>query len=240
VAVVTIPIVALDVSSADDALQIVAALGDRCRFYKIGSELFTAAGPAVVRQVRDAGCDIFLDVKLHDIPNTVRGAAKSAAAMDVRLLTVHAAGGVPMIEAAVDAAGDRVGILAVTVLTSFDEASLADATGRSDVRVSAEVARLAELASRGKAHGVVCSGSEAASVREQFDDLAVLVPGIRMSGGPTHDQRRVVTPVEAAAAGARYIVVGRAVTAASDPRSVMDAILAQLGSESNTPVRAKG
>jgi orotidine-5'-phosphate decarboxylase len=226
----TTPIVALDVPSADAAMRVVESLGDRCRFYKIGSELFTAAGPGIVTRVRDAGCDVFLDLKLYDIPNTVRGAARSAAGLGVRLLTVHASGGVPMIEAAVEGGGDATSILAVTVLTSFDDASLREASGRGDVIASDEVARLAELAVRGRAHGVVCSGAEAAAVRSKFGALAILVPGIRMAGSALHDQRRVVTPAEASAAGARYIVVGRAVTAAPDPREAMDDVMSQLTS----------
>ena len=227
----TTPIVALDVTSTADALALVHTLGGRCRFYKIGSELFTAAGPSVVTEVRDAGSDVFLDLKFHDIPNTVRGAAKSAAALGVRLLTVHAAGGSAMIEAAVDGAGDSVGVLAVTVLTSFDDETLARSTGRSGVSVQEEVARLAEVAANARAHGIVCSGAEAASLRRRFGDrLALLVPGIRMSGGASHDQRRVVTPAEAASAGARYIVVGRAVTAAANPVAAMDSVLADLES----------
>jgi len=117
------------------------------------------------------------------------------------------------------------------VLTSFDEAALAEATGRPHVVASEEVTRLAELAARARAHGVVCSGSESAAVRAKFGDaLAVLVPGIRMAGSATHDQRRVVSPAEASAAGARYIVVGRAVTAAPDPREAMDRVLDELTS----------
>jgi len=227
----TTPIVALDVPSADAAMRVVESLGDRCRFYKIGSELFTAAGPGIVTRVRDAGCDAFLDLKLYDIPNTVRGAARSAAGLGVRLLTVHASGGVAMIEAAVEGAGEVTSILAVTVLTSFDDASLREATGRSDVIASDEVARLADLAVRARAHGVVCSGAEAAGVRSKFGGaLAILVPGIRMAGSAAHDQRRVVTPAEASAAGARYIVVGRAVTAATNSRAAMDAVLDDLTS----------
>ena len=225
----TTPIVALDVKSTADALALVHTLGDRCRFYKIGSELFTAAGPSVVTQVRDAGGDVFLDLKFHDIPNTVRGAAKSAAALGVRLLTVHAIGGAAMIEAAVDGAGESVGVLAVTVLTSFDDETLARSTGRSHVSVEAEVARLADVAAGARAYGIVCSGVEAAAVHRRFSDrLALLVPGIRMQGGASHDQRRVVTPAEAAAAGARYIVVGRAVTGAADPSAAMETILSDL------------
>jgi len=136
-----------------------------------------------------------------------------------------------MIEAAVEGAGDATAVLAVTVLTSFDEAALAEATGRPHVVASEEVTRLAELAARARAHGVVCSGAESAAVRAKFGDaLAVLVPAIRMAGSATHDQRRVVTPAEASAAGARYIVVGRAVTAAPDPREAMDRVLDELTS----------
>jgi len=229
----TTPIVALDVQTVDDAMRIVERLGDRCRFYKIGTELFTAAGPSAVTRVRDAGCDVFLDLKLHDIPNTVRGAARSAASLGVRLLTVHAVGGRAMVEAAVDGAGERLEILAVTVLTSFDDAALAGATGRPGIEVATEVIRLARIAAEARAHGIVCSGAEAGAVRDTFgDQLAILVPGIRLSGGAVHDQRRVVTPGEAAAAGARYIVVGRAVTAAADPPAAMDAVVRDLESVS--------
>ena len=227
--VTTIPIIALDVPSASDALRVVESLGERCRFYKIGSELFTAAGPDVVTRVRATGSDVFLDLKLHDIPNTVRGAARSAAAVGARLLTVHAAGGRAMIEAAVEGGGEALGVLAVTVLTSFDQNSLGEAIGRPAVVVADEVLRLAGVAAEAKAHGVVCSGAEAGRVRDRFGDrLAVLVPGIRLAGGAAHDQRRVVTPGEAAGAGARYIVVGRAVTAAPDPQAAMDAILGDI------------
>jgi orotidine-5'-phosphate decarboxylase len=227
----TTPIVALDVPTAADALRLVASLGARCRFYKVGLELFTAAGPDVVTSVLETGSDVFLDLKLHDIPNTVRGAARSAAALGVRLLTVHAIGGSDMLEAAVDGAGDQLGILAVTVLTSADDASLARASGRAGVSVSDEVARLAGLAHDARAHGVVCSGAEAGGLHQRYgESLALLVPGIRLSGGAAHDQRRVVTPSQAVGAGARYIVLGRAVTAAADPSTAMDQVLAEVQS----------
>ena len=225
----TTPIVALDVPSVADALRVVDTLGSRCRFYKIGLELFTAAGPAVVTRVLETGSDVFLDLKLHDIPNTVRGAARSAASLGVRLLTVHGIGGPEMLDAAVDGGGDALGILVVTVLTSVDDAALARSTGRETASVSAEVARLAELAHDAKVHGVVCSGVEAAALSRRYaSELALLVPGIRLSGEPAHDQRRVVTPAQAADAGARYVVLGRAVTAAADPAVAMDAVLAEL------------
>ena len=227
----TIPIVALDVPTADDALGLVRTLGDRCRFYKIGGELFTAAGPDVVERVRDAGADVFLDLKFHDIPNTVRAAARSAARLGVKLVTVHAIGGAAMLEAAVEGGGDRAGILAVTVLTSFDERSLGEAIGRAGLSLRDEVLRLAGLAASAGAHGIVCAGPDAPTVRARFgDELALLVPGIRLAGGAAHDQRRVMTPGDAAAAGARYIVLGRAVTSAADPDAAMASVLTELAS----------
>lgn len=226
------PIVALDVRSSTDALQLVNELGALCRFYKIGSELFTAEGPAVVREVQGLGASVFLDLKFLDIPNTVRGAVRSAAALGVRILTVHASGGRAMLEAAVAAAGDAGGaceIFAVTVLTSMDADTLSSVWGRPLKDVDGEVLRLARLAHDSGAHGIVCSGHEAAVVRAKFDNaLATLVPGVRLAGGDQQDQSRVVTPREAAAAGARYLVLGRAVTAAESPRTAMKAVLADL------------
>jgi orotidine-5'-phosphate decarboxylase len=228
----TTPIVALDVPSADDALALVRTLGARCRFYKVGNELFTATGPSIVERVRDTGARVFLDLKLHDIPNTVRGAARSAASLGASLLTVHGVGGSEMVSAAVEGAGNQLGILVVTVLTSFDDRTLGEATGRPEISASAEVARLADVAAHAGAHGIVCSGAEASAMRERFGErLALLIPGIRMRGGAVHDQRRVVTPAEAVVAGARYIVVGRAVTGAADPAKAMDSVMADLESD---------
>jgi orotidine-5'-phosphate decarboxylase len=228
----TTPIVALDVASTDEALAIVRQLDGLCSFYKIGSELFTAEGAAVVRTVQEQGASVFLDLKFLDIPNTVRGAVRSAARMGVRLLTVHASGGRPMIEAAVSAAHESSSdcrILAVTVLTSMDASALSSVWGRSTSDVEPEVLRLARLARDGGAQGIVCSGQEAASVRAEFGSaLDVLVPGVRLAGGARQDQARVVTPGEAARAGARYIVIGRAVTAAESPRTAMESVLADL------------
>lgn len=225
-----IPIIALDVPSTEKALGLVAELGDGCSFYKIGNELFTSVGPEVVRRVRERGPDVFLDLKLHDIPNTVAGGVRGAAAMGARLVTVHATGGVAMLHAAVDAAGTDCGILAVTVLTSLTGDEVARSWGRSSVDVADEVLRLAEMAAEAGAHGVVCSGREAGAVRERFgSDLAVLVPGVRAAGGAVQDQARVVTPREAASAGATYVVVGRMVTAAPDRVAAMAAVRAELG-----------
>jgi len=218
-------IVALDVPGAADAHALLERLGPGADFVKIGSELFTAAGPAVVSRMRAERRDVFLDLKWHDIPNTVRSAARSAAALDVRLATVHASGGRAMLEAAVEGAGHACGVMAVTVLTSLEAASLGDAWGRPIARVEDEVLRLAEMARAAGAHGIVCSGAEAAAVRAAFgDSLRLLIPGIRLPGGATHDQARVVTPEGALAAGASYLVLGRAVTAAADPRETLAAI----------------
>ena len=223
-------IVALDVPSAEAALALAARLDPAGGgFYKVGLELFTAAGPAVVDGLRARGARVFLDLKLHDIPNTVTRAARSAARLGAELLTVHGAGGEAMVRAAVDGAGTECGVLAVTVLTSMDAGALAAATGRPAVDVPAEVLRLADVAVVVGAHGVVCSGLEAASVRARHGErLAPLVPGVRMSGDAAGDQRRVVTPTEAAAAGAAYIVLGRTVTAAADPAEALAQIRAML------------
>jgi orotidine-5'-phosphate decarboxylase len=224
-----VPIVALDFPDADTALDMVSRLGNSCRFYKVGSELFTAAGPAVVERIRDEGCDVFLDLKLHDIPNTVAGAMRRISSLGVRLATVHASGGRAMLEAAVEAAGPACGVLAVTVLTSLDEASLTEIAGTKDYNVGDAVLRLAGLAASTGARGVVCSGSEARSVRTKFGEkLNILVPGIRLAGDSPSDQARVVTPDAAARAGANYVVLGRSVTAAADPRTAMETVTTQL------------
>jgi orotidine-5'-phosphate decarboxylase len=230
--VTTEAIVALDYSSLGDALVMVRSLERLCRFFKVGSELFTAAGPAAVAAVRDRGCDVFLDLKFHDIPNTVGAAVRSAAAHGVRLVTVHASGGRAMLEAAVQASAvsDRCDVLAVTVLTSLRADTLAEASGRPVDGVAAEVERLAGMAAEAGAYGVVCSGEEAARVRARFGDrLALVIPGVRMTAGEAHDQARVVTPAAARAAGARYVVIGRAVTASPDPAAAMRAVLEDLG-----------
>src|SRR4051812_2935549 len=191
----TAPIVPLDVPSGVDALELVEYLGDTCRFYKVGNELFTAAGPAIVQELRHRGKDVFLDLKFHDIPNTVAGGVRNAAALGARLVTVHATGGLPMLKAAVEAAGTKCGVLVVTVLTSLSADDVQAAWGRPDTPdLSAEVLRLAELAVQAGAHGIVCSGREPAKVHQKFgDQLAILVPGVREAGGATQDQVRVVT-----------------------------------------------
>jgi orotidine-5'-phosphate decarboxylase len=224
-----VPIVALDVPALAPAVALVERLGDACRFYKVGLELFTAAGPEVVQRIRATGAEVFLDLKFHDIPNTVRGAVRSAAGLGASLVTVHASGGRAMLEAAVEGAGDRCTVLAVSVLTSMDGASLGEAWGRADVAAADEVLRLAALARGAGVPGLVCSGEEAGAVRAAHGDaLQLLVPGIRLAGGDRHDQARVVTPGEAQARGARWIILGRAVTGEPDPVMAMRRVEAEL------------
>jgi orotidine-5'-phosphate decarboxylase len=225
------PIVALDVPNSAAALAMVDELGDLCRFYKIGSELFAAEGPAVIRAVQARGADIFLDLKFHDIPNTVKGAVRSAAGLGVRLVTVHGSGGSAMLAAAVAGAHEAAAsceVLAVTILTSLDAAALSESWGHKVADVEAEVLRLAGLATAAGVHGIVCSGKESAAVTAKYPQLATLVPGVRLAGGATQDQARVVTPSEAAKAGARYIVLGRAVSGAASPADAMRKVLADL------------
>jgi orotidine-5'-phosphate decarboxylase len=230
-AVVTaIPIVALDFPDPERAMTLVQTLDEKCRFYKVGSELFTAGGSDVVQWLRDTGCDVFLDLKFHDIPNTVAGAMRNVGEMGVKLATVHASGGSAMIKAAVDAAGD-CGVLAVTILTSLDDRALGEAWGRDRVDVEDEVLRLAELARSAGVHGIVCSGHEAAAVRSRHGSaLKLLIPGIRLAGDEPGDQSRVMTPAGAVKAGASYIVLGRSVTGAKNPRDAMSAVVAELES----------
>jgi orotidine-5'-phosphate decarboxylase len=229
-----IPIVALDVSSAHDARTLVARLGDSCRFYKVGLELFATEGPEIVRTLIGEGHEVFVDLKLHDIPNTVRSASRAVASLGASLLTVHASGGVDMMRAAVqgateDAPNRPCRILGVTVLTSHSAQSQAAAWGRPSVDVGAEVERLAGETETAGAAGIVCSGHEAQSIRARFGTrLGLLIPGIRLAGGDAHDQQRVMTPSAAASAGATWIILGRAVTAAPDPRAAMSRVREEL------------
>ena len=228
------PIVALDVPTLREAQALVQRLGDAPDFYKVGLQLFTREGPAVVDWLTGASKRVFLDVKLHDIPNTVRGATASAAALGVDLITVHAAGGDPMLLAAVEGVGGpgaRTGVLAVTVLTSFDDEGYAAATGgRSGGTIRDAVLSFAERAMTCGARGVVCGGAEAAAVRAVHGDaLGTLVPGLRLAGGASHDQARTVTPVDARSCGARWVIVGRVVTGAADPAATYATVVDALG-----------
>ena len=224
-------IVALDVSTAAAARKIVAAVGDSTHAYKIGMQLYTAEGPDIVSELVGSGRRVFLDLKYHDIPNTVGAAVCEAAKLGVDMLTVHASGGGKMLRAAVEAAQATkpdLLVLAVTVLTSMDDVEL----GMIGVRgaVLDQVLRLAALALSNGCKGVVASALEAAALREEFGhDFAIVTPGVRLAGSGPHDQARVVTPAEAIAAGASHIVVGRPITEASDPAAEARAILGQVG-----------
>jgi orotidine-5'-phosphate decarboxylase len=227
----TIPIVALDMPTAADALALVDALGESCRFYKIGSQLFTNAGPSVVESLVSRGCEVFLDLKFHDIPNTVRGACQSAAKLGVSLVTVHATGGREMLEHAVEGAreSERCRVLAVTVLTSLSAPEVNAGWGRTDVVVEREVVRLAGKALGAGVDGLVCAGTEVGALRAAHGPTPLLVvPGIRLPGDPTADQARVVTPRVAAAAGASHVVIGRTVSGAPDPATAMRRVIAEL------------
>jgi orotidine-5'-phosphate decarboxylase len=223
-------IVALDVADAEKARALVRELGDSVGFYKVGKELFTAAGPSVVRDLVADGKRVFLDLKFHDIPNTVAGAVRTASALGVSLLTVHASGGSRMLRAAADAAaqtGARPIVLAVTVLTSLVSEDLEE-VGVSG-GVEAQVIRLAGLAIRAGCGGIVASAQEAAHLRSSYGSAFTLVtPGIRPAGGIAADQARVVTPEDAIRAGANYLVVGRPISAADNPREAARAIIRQI------------
>jgi orotidine-5'-phosphate decarboxylase len=223
-----IPIVALDVPDGEAALAMLDRLGPRADFVKVGLQLFTAEGPAIVRKLRERECRVFLDLKLHDIPNTVAHAVESAARLGVDLLTVHASGGAEMLRAAREAAaGPTEGgpaLLAVTVLTSLSDAQLAEAWGHQGASAAREAPRLAALAAGAGIDGVVASVHEVAAIRATAAGLRVLTPGIRLPGDSAGDQARVATPADAVRVGADYLVLGRTVTAASDPRAAMDRV----------------
>ena len=219
-------IVALDFPAADQALAFAARVKPhQCRL-KVGKELFTAAGPALIEKLTQQNFEIFLDLKFHDIPNTVAGACRTAAQLGVWMLNVHALGGRAMLEAARDAVGvapRRPRLIAVTLLTSMGAKDL------QDVGIAGEPAaaalRLARLAQASGLDGVVCSAQEAALLkRECGTDFCLVTPGIRPAGGARDDQQRVMTPAGAIAAGADYLVLGRPVTQAADPVAVLESI----------------
>jgi orotidine-5'-phosphate decarboxylase len=223
-------IVALDVPTAAAAHKIVAAVGDSARIYKVGMQLYTAEGPQIVRDLVASGRQVFLDLKYHDIPNTVAAAVKEAANLRVKMLSVHASGGGKMLRAAVEAARDTnpaTLVLGVTVLTSLDNRDLEHAGVRGNV--GDQVSRLAALAIANRCDGVIASAQEAAALRAELgDDFLILTPGVRPAGAGQDDQARIVTPSEAIAAGASYIVVGRPITEAADPATEAREILAQM------------
>jgi len=223
-------IVALDVPRAAAAEDLVNRLERSCHWFKVGMELFTAAGPAAIEPLVARGHSIFLDLKFCDIPNTVAGAVRAAASLGVRLVTVHASGGPAMLEAArneLEKLADPPQLLAVTVLTSMDaEQAGAVGIGRSP---GEQVELLARMALDTGITGFVCSPQEVARVRELAGPEAVLViPGIRPAGAKVGDQKRVATPADALRKGASYLVVGRPITHAADPAEAAEAVLREM------------
>jgi orotidine-5'-phosphate decarboxylase len=226
-------IVALDFPSADAAMDLVERLGGTCRWFKVGMELYYAAGNRVIERLRERRFEVFLDLKLHDIPSTVASAVRSVAGVGASLLTVHAGGGERMMRAAAEAASapGAPKLLAVTVLTSMDAAELR-AIGVNDAPAT-HVLRLARLARAAGIDGLVSSAEEVGALREAMGSQArLVVPGIRPAdaAGRWDDQRRVATAAEAIARGASMLVVGRPITQAADPARVAAGILAEIGS----------
>jgi orotidine-5'-phosphate decarboxylase len=220
-------IVALDVPGAGEARRLAERVGEAAGMFKVGSQLFTAAGPSLVRELTRAGRRVFLDLKYHDIPNTVASAVRAAADLGVSLIDVHALGGAAMIAAAAAARPAEARLLAITILTSHDEAALS-AIGLSG-SLSDNVRRLALLAQASGADGVVASPHEVGLIREACGDgFLIVTPGIRPAGAQRHDQARAATPAAALAAGASYLVVGRPITEAADPAAAAAAIAREM------------
>jgi orotidine-5'-phosphate decarboxylase len=223
-------IVALDVSTAPEAQEIVTSIGDAVTFYKVGMQLYTAEGPDLVRDLISSGRRVFLDLKYHDIPNTVASAVLQAGKLKVSLLTVHASGGTKMLRAAADAARDinpALKVVAVTVLTSMAQPDL-DGIGVQRT-VLQQVIGLASMALSAGCAGVVSSVQEVRTLREKLgNEFTAITPGVRPAGAAQGDQARVATPAEAIAAGASHIVVGRPITAAASPALEAEKILQEI------------
>jgi orotidine-5'-phosphate decarboxylase len=228
-------IVALDVPTPEQALKLAKELAPAVGAFKIGKELFTATGPDIVRRVRDMGAMVFLDLKFHDIPNTVAKAVASATRLDVQMLTVHTSGGSTMMRAAEEAAQQTALqsgrnaplVLGVTVLTSHDSNTLAEIG--CEPNVARQVERLAQLAVQAGLRGLVCSPLEITALRQILPSAVQLVtPGIRTGAEKADDQKRTLTPREAITAGANWLVIGRPITAAPNPREAAEKILASI------------
>jgi orotidine-5'-phosphate decarboxylase len=221
---------AIDRPDLDGALELSRALIGAVGGLKVGLEFVTANGPDGVRRIVDLGLPVFLDIKLHDIPNTVAGAVRAATRLGVAMLTVHVSGGPAMLRAALDAAREAEPcpqLLGVTVLTSFDDADLA-ALGLTD-KVADHVLRLSEMAWNAGLDGLVCAPPEIPLLRTRFEaEVKIVVPGIRPAGSVKGDQKRTLTPSEAMERGADILVIGRPITAAPDPRAAALAIMTEL------------
>ncbi|MYE88484.1 orotidine-5'-phosphate decarboxylase [Candidatus Poribacteria bacterium] len=229
-------IVALDVENLSAADHLVTTLSDHVKWFKVGNQLFTTAGPAAVKLLLDAKKNIFLDLKFHDIPNTVAGAVASSIEIGAHMINMHASGGLEMMRAAAESAekqASELGIprptlLGVTILTSVNEADFQRGSGTSR-RLEDQVAYLAELSQRAGLDGVVASPLEIGLIRRVCgDDFVIVTPGVRPAWAVSNDQQRVMTPAEAIDAGADYIVVGRPITAADDPRDAARRILQEI------------
>ena len=222
-------IIALDMSR-EDALALCDKLKGKAVWVKVGMTLFYRYGPAIVEEMQERGLKVFLDLKLHDIPFQIEGAAESAASVGAQILSLHGLGGAEMAAAArrgVTKVGAGTKLVAISVLTSMDQDALASIGVTDDVAV--EVARLAKLAVGAGAHGIVCSPQEAAQMRELLGpDALIVCPGIRPRGADVGDQKRISTPAAAIAAGASKLVVGRPITKADDPVAAFDAIVEEL------------
>jgi orotidine-5'-phosphate decarboxylase len=220
-------IVALDVPTQTEALELVRELSPEVGFFKIGLQLYIAGGPEIVRGVLATGAKVFLDLKLHDIPNTVGKAVESAHRLGVQMLTIHLSGGEEMIRAAIDGRQHNMSILGVTVLTSASEQTLRE-TGVSG-KISNHVLRLAKLGVTTGIDGVVASPHEIQMLRAEFgDQMRIVVPGIRPTWSEAGDQKRVMTPREAFQNGADYLVIGRPIIAHPSPRAAVAKILGEL------------
>lgn len=220
-------IVALDVPTKKEALELVEQLRKKISFFKIGLQLFTAVGPKVVREILETGAKVFLDLKLYDIPNTVAHAVESAGGLGVQMLTIHLSGGDAMVKAALTARPKNMSIVGVTVLTSLDEPAIR-ALGISST-IEEQVSRLAKMGVAAGIDGLVVSPHEIEVLRPQFgDDIELVVPGIRPPWSETADQKRVMTPRQALDAGADYLVIGRPIIAHPNPRQAVAKILAEI------------
>lgn len=228
-------IVALDVSTMDAMKEIVTSLGDAVSFYKVGMELFYAEGEQTVRYLQEQNKQVFLDLKLHDIPNTVAHGVSSLTRLGANLITMHGQGGPVMMKAAVQAAREtaeqlgveRAKLLAITVLTSFDDEAWTSTGGQ--LPISDQVIRLAKLAKDCGMDGVVCSALEAKMIREACgDDFLIVTPGIRPSFAATNDQKRIATPASALQDGASRLVIGRPITQAENPREAVRLIIEEM------------
>lgn len=223
-------IVALDVPNAGRALALASQLHDSIQWFKVGLELYLSEGNSIVESLREKGHSVFLDLKLHDIPNTVAGAVRSAARAGAQMLTIHAGGGPAMMAAAAEAAAGLASgpkLLAVTVLTSMDQSQLR-AVGVS-ASPADQVLRLARTGWDSGIRGFVSSAEEVAAMRQSFPEATLVIPGIRPAGSAVGDQKRIATPVQALAAGADYLVIGRPIIQASDPAAAAAAILSEIG-----------